>query len=367
MRRSSLRDFFAAHGARFETRCGVECACAVADASAEHAMVRDAVAVSDASPHQVFVMPEAGAIDTLDRMVAGNVARIRFGRVLHTFMADDSGAIIADCYVANNDDEFLALCESLEDDAAVRARFLAAGGGAGLRDLSESHAVLSIDGCKAWAVARELFGADVLGLPYLSIERYTFEGETVRLIRAGKTSEFGYLLVVPAPRAPLLAARALESAKKHGGGLCGTAVHNDLRLEGRFFNIYAEGAAVRDPLSLGLQWMMDFEKEGYPGGAALLRRRAAGFERKIVGFKAPPGTTIRKGSVLYDDGRPAGEVVAVAQSPILGCAIGLAMLPLAEAYSGLEFALDAPGGPMVTTVSMPPIMPKSLAVKLDEM
>lgn len=367
MRRSALRDFFAANGAAFEARAGVECAMAVADPAAEYAMVRDAVAVSDASHHQVFAMPDAGAIDVLDRLVAGNVARIRFGRVLHTFMADDGGALVADCYIANNDDEFLVLCESLEDDAAIRARFLAAGRDAGLRDLSESHAVLSVDGFKAWAVARELFGADVLGLPYLSIERYPFEGATVRLIRAGKTSEFGYLLVVPAAQAQVLAERAFASAKKNGGGLCGIAIHDDLRLEGRFFNIYAEGAAVRDPLSLGLQWMMDFEKEEYPGRSALLRRRAAGFERKIVGFKAPPGAKVRKGSTLHDGGRSVGEVVAVAQSRVLGCTIGLAMLPVAAAYSGLEFAMDASDGPMVTTISMPPIMPRSLTVKIDEM
>ena len=367
MRRSSLHDFFAANGAAFEVRAGVECATTLADPSVEYSLVRDAVAISDASHHQIFAVPEAGAIDALDKLVAGNVARIRFGRALHTFMADDAGAIMADCYIANNDDEFLVLCESLEDDAAIRARFLAAGKEVGLQDLTESHAVLSVDGYKAWAVAKELFGADVLGLPYLSIERYPFDGVTVRLIRAGKTSEFGYLLVVPAAQAQALATRALASAKKHGGGLCGTAIHNDLRLEGRFFNIYAEGAAVRDPLALGLQWMMDFEKEGYPGQAALLQRRAAGFERKIVGFKTPAGTAVRKCAALYDEGRTVGEVVAVAESRVLGCTLGLAVLPIALAYAGLEFALDAPNGQMVTTLSMPPIMPKSLTVKIDEM
>lgn len=367
MRRSSLHDFFAANNAVFETRAGVECAKTMAGPAVEYALVRDAVAISDASHHQIFTIPEAGAIDVLDRLVAGNVARIRFGRVLHTFMADDNGEIMADCYVANNDDEFLVLCESLEDDAAIRARFQAAGNAAGLQDLSESHAVISVDGYKAWAVAKELFGADVLGLPYLSIERYQFEGATVRLIRAGKTSEFGYLLVVPFAQAQALAMRALSAAKKYGGGLCGTAIHNDLRLEGRFFNIYAEGAVVHDPLALGLQWMMDFEKEGYPGRDVLLQRRAAGFERKIIGFKGPTDAAIRNGSALYDDGRKVGEVVATAESHVLGCTLGLAILPVAVAYAGLEFALDKPDGPMVTTVSMPPIMPKSLTVKIDEM
>jgi len=37
------------------------------------------------------------------------------------------------------------------------------------------------------------------------------------------------------------------------------------------------------------------------------------------------------------------------------------------AYSGLSFRLGTADGPAVKTISMPPIMPKSLTVKLDEM
>jgi hypothetical protein len=40
---------------------------------------------------------------------------------------------------------------------------------------------------------------------------------------------------------------------------------------------------------------------------------------------------------------------------------------VAIAYSGLTFNLGASNGPVVKTISMPPIMPKSLSVKLDEM
>ena len=47
--------------------------------------------------------------------------------------------------------------------------------------------------------------------------------------------------------------------------------------------------------------------------------------------------------------------------------LGLALFPIELAYSGLSFQLGAAGGPAITTISMPPIMPKSLGVKLDEM
>lgn len=366
MRTTPLHGFFEKAGARFGERYGVETVESVSAPEKEYRLVRDAVALSDASYMQVFRIPESGAVDLLDPLLAGNVARTRFGRLLHTFLADDDGMLAADCYVANNDDEFLVLCEGIADDAALRGLF-ADSAGAGIEDLTPTHAVLSIDGYKAWAVAKDLFGADIMGLPYLSVEVCSFAGEKVRLFRAGKTSEFGYLLLVPQAKAEELASAVAEAAAKHGGGLCGSAIHNDLRLEGRFFNIFSEGAAIRDPLPLGIQWMIDFDKPSFRGGDAIRKRRQAGVGTKIAGLRAAPGQALAAGMDLFDDGVKVGRVVAACTSHVLGCRMGLAELSAPAAFAGLTFRLATPAGAEVATISMPPIMPKSLTVKLDEM
>jgi aminomethyltransferase len=330
-------------------------------------LVRDAVALSDASYMQVFRIPEAGAVDVLDPLLAGNVARTRFGRLLHTLLADDDGMLEADCYVANNDDEFLLICESIVSDDAVRNTFMTAGRDAGMEDLTGTHAMLSLDGYKAWAVAKEVFGADVLGLPYLSVETCNFGGERVRLFRTGKTSEFGYLILVSRAKADELAAALAASVKKQNGGLCGCAVHNELRLEGRFFNVFSEGAKVRDPLALGIQWMIDFDKTVCRGADAIRARRERGAESKIVGVRAQPGQSLEVEMPLFDGAEPVGRVVAACTSYVLGCRMGLAMLPNAVAFAGLSLRSGSPSGSAVSTISLPPIMPKSLTVKLDEM
>jgi aminomethyltransferase len=237
-----------------------------------------------------------------------------------------------------------------------------------VEDLTASHALLSLDGFKAWEIAKELFGADVLGLPYLSIEVYPFQSQSVRLFRAGKTSEFGYLLLVPQAVAPALFDALAQSVEKRGGRLCGVDVHDDLRLEGRFLNIHAEGLRVRDPLVLGLQWMIDFDKEKFRGSEAIKRRRSQGLQKKIVGVAAAADChQLFTGARIYHEGQAVAEVVANCHSFILGQRLGLAVFPVKLAYSGLSFHLAAADGPLVRTVSMPPIMSKSLTVKLDEM
>ncbi len=190
----------------------------------------------------------------------------------------------------------------------------------------------------------------------------------MRLIRAGKTSEFGYLMLAPPSVAAALFDALRVAVAKRNGHLCGVDVHDDLRLEGRFFNIQAEGLRVRDPLVLGLQWMMDLDKEKFSGRDAIHQRRAAGLRRKIVGVAAEPGNdALVTGARIFHAGQPVGEVVADCYSFALNWRLALAVFPVELAYSGLSFRLGAPDGPAVRTISMPPIMPKSLTVKLDEM
>ena len=165
--------------------------------------------------------------------------------MLHTFLADETGFLIGDCYVANNDEELLLLCESIVPDAEI-LRMMQANAATedGLEDWTESHVLLGLDGLRAWAVVKEIFGGDVLGLPYLSVEVYPFEGHRVHLFRAGKTGEFGYLLLAPvAIGEALLFSACMLPVESNQGRTCGFQIHQDLRREGRFFNILRRASA----------------------------------------------------------------------------------------------------------------------------
>ncbi len=369
MRISPLKKLLAANGAVFRQRDGTEVVARFTDRSTEYSAVREAVGLTDFSWLRTFAVPEDKGLDFLDALVAGNVPKIRFGRILHTFLADNEGYVVADCYVANNDKEFFFLCESIVPDPEFDALLQRAGvGEAGARDLAATHILLTLDGFKAWEIVKKLFGPDVLGLPYLSVENYSFAGQPVRLFRAGKTSEFGYWLLTPQPAAEELFEACRGALEPLGGKLCGVDAHDDLRLDGRFFNIHAEGRRVRDPLVLGLQWMIDFEKENFSGCAAIKARRAEGLRRKIIGVAAQHGSApFQDGDPVFHQDQRVAEVVASGYSGALQQSLGLAVFPLELAYSGLTFRLGAPDGPPLHSISMPPIMPRSLGVKLDEM
>ncbi len=368
MRTLPLRDLLAAQGASFKERYGIEVPTVISDPKKEYHLIRDTVGITDFSFMQKYRISGDTGVDLLDQLFAGNVAKIRFCRVLHTFLANKQGQLVVDAYIANNDEEFIVLCESIIDDAACKDLCRLNGDSGGLEDLTDSHVVFSIDGYDAWKVVKDLFGADVLGLPYLSVETYPFEDSSVFLFRAGKTSEFGYLAMAPKAIGPQLMNALTTAAKQHGGGLCGSNIHHDLRLEGRFFNIYAEGKRVRDPLPLGLQWMIDFDKESFLGHQVIREKRKQGLKNKIIGVKiAASSGALKVADPVFDQEQQVASVEAACFSYVLNAHVGLALFPFSMAYAGLAFHLGKPGGPRLDTISMPPIMPKSLSVKLDEM
>ena len=91
-------------------------------------------------------------------------------------------------------------------------------------------------------------------------------------------------------------------------------------------------------------------------------------KQKIIGLAAEAGcTTLKTCAPIFHEGKPVGEVVTDCISYVLNQPLALGLLPLELAFSGLQFRVGSPDGAIVKTISMPPIMPKSLTVKLDEM
>ena len=327
----------------------------------QYRRIREAVGITDVSSTLMFLAEGEDPFFELDDLLAGIVANLRYGRVLHTFLADHDGRLCADVYVATNDEEIIVLCEACVPDEQVVGMLSAA---PSLKQVNDQFALLSVDGPAAWAIPAQLLSRDTLGMPYLSVETHPLDDVDVRLLRAGKTGEFGYLAMVPRDDVAAVQERFTAVATEHGGGPSGLDVHHLLRLDGRFFNVHREGRSVGDPLQLGLQWMIDFGKEQFSGREAILERRAAGVPRRTVGVQLAEGLRgAEPGATVTCDGEAAGEVITAGHSYTLDRELCLALLDAEVAYSGLALQVD---GMDARSISMPPFLPRSLSVKLEE-
>lgn len=352
MRELALKNFWEKLGGQFGTLGSGQCAVSFGDERAEYAAIRESVALCDVSFAQIIEFSEAEGIDFLDTVLAANILKLRYGRIIDTFLASPDGKIAAEAFVANIDDKVFAVLESLDDGAA---KPLIDGGG---RDVSAEYVSLSVDGPKAREVAQDIFGADIFNLPFPSVEKYEFDSAPAYLMRCGKTGEFGYTFIVPTAKAEPMAQKLLESVGRFGGRVCGTAARAVAEMESGFFNVYAEGAEVGDPIALSLQWQADFSKESFAGFENISKSRADGAKSVIT---AVAGSGVAKGAKVYDGANEIGKVVCAAFSPSQNGNIGLALIDADCAYPSLELSSKPDGESDILTVSRPTVVSKSLS------
>ena len=360
MRELILKNKWAEQGAVFGEIAGAECVKSFGDTLKELCTLRNDAVFCDFSFVRKFVYDENDGLDYLDTILACDILKLRYGKIANTILADENGNVSADVFVADIDDKLIVIAEEVCEGAS--AKLYAENSGA--TDITDTHVLFSVDGVSAWKVARDVFGSDIMNLPFLAVEKYDFEGESVYLMRSGKTGEYGYQFLAPNAIAEQLADKIIESLKANNGILGGFDAHQTARLEGNFFNIYAEGKNVANPLELGLQWTIDFEKESFVGSEKIFENRQNGLSRKLVGIKS--NSPISVGEKIYDAETCVGEIVSSAQSHMPNTFLGTAIFDSEYVASGFEYSRTPNGDADILTVSRPPFIAKSLSSPMED-
>ena len=88
------------------------------------------------------------------------------------------------------------------------------------------------------------------------------------------------------------------------------------------------------PLEAGLECIVKFDKGDFVGREALIKQKASGVKRRLVGFEMRGRGIGREGYEVWLDGAPAGWVTSGSPSPTLNKNIGLCYLPADRAHPG---------------------------------
>jgi glycine cleavage system aminomethyltransferase T len=231
-----------------------------------------------------------------------------------------------------------------------------------IRGLSAETVALGVDGPYAWEVVAGLLGPAVLGMPYLTLLRR----EDVLCLRAGKTGEYGYLVLAPRPSADELHSKLVEAGRLLGFELAtvGLGALDVCALENWHFSIRTcrETRLARPltPIELQLQWRVAYDKD-FVGAEALRARRAEGARWRATCFTAEG--PVAPGQAVSRAGEDVGEVLAACFSPTLGAWIGSALLARRLAHPHVALAVSSEAGPMpITTRTTPLVDNRSLHV-----
>jgi len=192
---------------------------------------------------------------------------LRDAQARQSLLLDANGHPIADVIVAADDEDYLLLVDGLARDALLsHLRENLRGARATVEDLGERFALVSVHGPWAWELLNEAVSSDLVALPYLNF----FRIDDLIVLRAGRTGEFGYHLLVPHARVAEVRARIDQVGLELG---LGTVSDQDLRsaaLEGWFFEPQHVPKDA-SPIELGLSSRLAPDRD-FLGRAALEAR-----------------------------------------------------------------------------------------------
>ncbi|MEY4939649.1 MAG: hypothetical protein RIQ93_1384 [Verrucomicrobiota bacterium] len=330
LKRTPLRDFHAAHGARLVDFAGWEMPVQYRSILEEHKAVRGAAGMFDVSHMgEVDVRgPDSAAF--LNYLVTNDVTKLFPGRVLYSAMCYATGGVVDDLlvYMRGFDDYFLCInAGNIAKDVAwiqEHARKF----DVTVTDRSAEYALLAVQGPRAAEIVQSLTGAKLGLVKYYHFAEATIAGVHCLASRTGYTGEDGFELYHAPEDAERLAEALLAAGTPRGLELAGLGARDSLRLEAGYPLYGHEITADISPLTAGLGWTVKLEKGAdFIGRDALLAEKKNGADRKVIFFHTDDRRIVRAETAVLDaTGGSAGRVLSGTLSPLLNKAIGSALV-----------------------------------------
>jgi aminomethyltransferase len=338
----------------------------------EYRHLRNGVGLSNWQHLSKIEITGADALDIVNRLVLSDASRIPIGRLTSTYLLNSNGTVFADAYVCNQGDRYLLISEGptpVEVFQHVQNHGNLSHPGDAV-DVTDQKALFGVDGPFSWELLKQLVGVKILGLRYLeTMPGQTIAGAPVEVLRAGKTGEFGYLLLCPAAASDAVWQALQAAGTAFGAAECGFEAINLCRLENRFVNLVSEASKAANVLELNCRIMIVRDKDDYTGKEAVEGALANGIQRRLIGLclDQQGETAIEPGAAVEYQGNKIGQVATSGYSFVLGRQIAVALLDTAYAYVGLAYQIQTANGLQTAqTVSAPFVFNNSLKIRPQE-
>ncbi|MGH3089622.1 MAG: glycine cleavage T C-terminal barrel domain-containing protein [Rubrobacteraceae bacterium] len=240
-------------------------------------------------------------------------------------------------------------------------------------------APVQIQGPKSRFLMEDLFGKQILDIPYYWMGEYELDGMEVVVSRTGYTGEVGYEIYLKnASRdAMSLWDAILEAGRPHGIAVIGPcqirrveagilSYGSDIAVDNNSLNDYG----FLNPYEVGLEYTVDLDQESdFIGKEALRRVAEEGVSRKVVGVEIggdPLIGYIEDYLQVVEGDFQIGQISSAFYSPRLQKNIGYALVPIEYTAPGTALTVrKATGDVAATVVEKPFIDPKKETPKAD--
>jgi aminomethyltransferase len=334
--------FFQKHqalGAKMAPFAGYNMPISYSGINDEHQTVRKNAGVFDVSHMGEFILKGPHALDLIQRVTSNDASKLIKGKVQYSCLPNDKGGIVDDllvyCLEENNAYMLVVNASNIEKDWNWIQQFNQQG--VEMHNVSEKTCLLAVQGPNATRILQPLTEMDLLNLAYYTFVKGTFAGvENVLISATGYTGAGGVEIYFEDKegQAEKIWNAIFEIGTPQGLKPIGLGARDTLRLEMGFCLYGNDIDDTTSPLEAGLGWITKFSKS-FTNATALADQKAAGLQRKLVGFEMIDKGIPRHGyEIKNQEGQSIGVVTSGTQSPSLNKAIGLGYIN--AAFTTLE-------------------------------
>lgn len=330
----TLESVHQAGGATFGERNGIRIPLHYGRPAEEHQASRQNILMVDYSHFGIVEVQGDDGYDFLNRVLGGDLSVIRDEQALYTLLLNDKGQIVTDLYVLCDDERFLLVSEwQRGDKLAASLQALVGEEDVQIASQDEQLSTTLFEGPYSWELMSELFGFDVLGLPFLEFMHV----DGAILFRAGKHGEFAYKVLTAKDATAELWQRAEEAGAKFDLKKGGIDFQLKSRLENPCWDPGLVGEFSHCPIELQLQWAVRYDKDEFVGREALLNKLEEGAKTRVVGFVVKgDGAAANIGDSVYSGEQKIGTVITLGHSVGVDGYVGQALLDSDYAYAGID-------------------------------
>jgi 4-methylaminobutanoate oxidase (formaldehyde-forming) len=333
------------------------------NAAEEHRAIRGGVGMYDMSSFGKIRVEGRDAEAYLNHICGADLS-VPAGRIVYTQFLNSRGGIEADVTVTRlSETAYLVVTPAItrpKDQTWMRRQI--GDFNVVLTDVTAAEGVLAVMGPRARDLMRKVSPNDFSNEanPFGTAQEIEIGMGLARVHRVSYVGELGWEIYVSAD----MAAHVFETLREAGGGLglklCGMHMMDSCRIEKAFRHFGHDITSEDHVLEAGLGFAVKTAKPAFIGRDAVLRKKEAGLERRMVQFRlSDPGVMVYHNEPILRDGRIVSHLTSGAYGHHLGAAIGMGYLPCkgesAEALMSSRYEIEIAGRRVAAEASLRPM------------
>ncbi len=309
----------------------------------EHRAVRTSVGLFDVSHMGEIDVKGRRALDFVQYVTCNDASKLTPGRAHYSGLMTPRGTFVDDLLVHKfSDDHYFLVVNAAntDKDYAYLCAQAASFDGVDVINRSDDYAQIAVQGPRALEVLQRLTPVPLAEIKYYRFVDGTVDGQRAIIARTGYTGEDGFEVYVAPAEAPGLWRKLLAAGKEFGIVPTGLGARDTLRFEACMALYGNDIDDTTTPLEAGLDWIVKLDKGGFLGREALVRQKAVGIKRKLVGFEMIGRGIARHGYPVWSGGQKVGIVTSGTHAPTLGKALGLGYVPVELSAVGSKLDVE---------------------------